>query len=87
MHPISDRIAFHIILGFCCLAACVSDGRSQGLRITDADFPIEVSLAKPATPSTVAVHRALPLVPHWFATLHSMKRCGAKPPNTASIRF
>ena len=53
MHLISDRIAFHIILGLCCMAACVPDGRSQGLRITDADFPIEVS--KPETSSTVAV--------------------------------
>ena len=61
MHFISDRIAFHIILGFCCLAACVSDGRSQGLRITDADFPIEVSLAKPATPSTVARSQSAPV--------------------------
>jgi len=63
MHPISDRIAFHIIVGFCCLAACVSNGRSQGLRITDADFPIEVSLAKPATPSTVAVSQGATVGP------------------------
>jgi soluble lytic murein transglycosylase-like protein len=53
MHLINARFAFHIILGLCCFAACVSDGRSQGLRITDADFPIEVS--KPETSSTVAV--------------------------------
>jgi hypothetical protein len=62
MHPISDRIAFHIILGLCCLAACVPDSRSQGLRITDADFPIEMSLAKPAHPSTVAVSQGVPIV-------------------------
>ena len=55
MHLINDRVAFHIILGLCCFAACVPDGRSQGLRITDADVPIEESSAKPATPSTVAV--------------------------------
>ena len=53
MHFINARFAFHIILGLCCFAACVPDGRSQGLRITDADFPIEVS--KPETSSTVAV--------------------------------
>jgi soluble lytic murein transglycosylase-like protein len=53
MHLINDRVALHIILGLCCFAACVPDGRSQGLRITDADFPIEVS--KPETSSTVAV--------------------------------
>jgi soluble lytic murein transglycosylase-like protein len=51
MHFISNRIAFQIILGLCCLVGCVPDGRSQGLRITDADFPIEVSLAKPTIPS------------------------------------
>ena len=55
MHLINDRVALHIILGLCCFAACVPDGRSQALRITDADFPIEGSLAKPEISSTVAV--------------------------------
>lgn len=63
MHLINVRIAFQIILGLCCLAAFVPDGRSQGLRITDADFPIEVSLAKPATSSTVAVSKGTPVGP------------------------
>ena len=61
MHLINARVAFHIILGLCCFAACVPDGRSQGLRITDADFPIEVSLAKPETSSTVAVSNGTPV--------------------------
>jgi soluble lytic murein transglycosylase-like protein len=63
MHLINDRVAFQIILSLCCFAACVPDGRSQGLRITDADFPIEVSLAKPATSSTVAVSNGTPVGP------------------------
>lgn len=63
MHLINVRNAFQIILGVCCLAAFVPDGRSQGLRITDADFPIEVSLAKPATSSTVAVSKDTPVGP------------------------
>jgi soluble lytic murein transglycosylase-like protein len=58
MHLINDRVAFQIILGLCCLAAVVPDSRSQGLRITDADFPIDVSLAKPITPSTGAVSQS-----------------------------
>ena len=61
MHLINDRVALHIILGLCCFAACVPDGRSQGLRITDADFPIEVS--KPETSSTVAVSNGTPVGP------------------------
>ncbi len=61
MYVPGDRIVFHIIIGMCCLGACVPDGRSQGLRITDADFPIEVSLAKPATSSTVAVSQGAPV--------------------------
>src|SRR5260370_41033064 len=60
-HLINERIAFQIILGLCCLVACVPDGRSQGLRITDADFPMEVSLAKPATSSPVAVSQGAPV--------------------------
>jgi soluble lytic murein transglycosylase-like protein len=63
MHLINVRVVFQIIIGMCCLAACVPDGRSQGLRITDADFPIEVSLAKPATSSTVAVSNGTPVGP------------------------
>src|SRR6266404_5197104 len=63
MHLINVRIAFQIILGLCWVAACVPDGRSQGLRITDADVPIEVSSAKPATPSTVAVSNGAPVGP------------------------
>jgi soluble lytic murein transglycosylase-like protein len=51
------RVAFQIIFSLCCMAVFVPDGRSQGLRITDADFRIEVSLAKPATSSTVAVSK------------------------------
>ena len=63
MHLINVRIAFQIILGLCWVAACVPDGRSQGLRITDADVPIEVWSAKPATPSTVAVSNGTPVGP------------------------
>jgi len=55
MHLINVRVAYQIILGICCLATCVLDGRCQGLRITDADVPIEVLLAKPIIPSTIAV--------------------------------
>lgn len=55
MHLINVRVAFQIILGICCLAACVRDARSQGFRITDADVPIEVSLPKPIITLTVAV--------------------------------
>lgn len=62
MHLINDRVAFHIILSLCCFAACVPDGRSQGLRITDADFPIEVSSAEPI-PSTVAFSKGTHVVP------------------------
>lgn len=61
MNLINVRVAFQIILGLCCVSACVPDGRSQGLRITDADFPIEVSLAKPTTPTTVAVSEGTPV--------------------------
>lgn len=60
MHLMNVRVAFQIILSLCCVAACVPDGRSQGLRITDADFPIEVSLAKPTTPSTGGVSQSAP---------------------------
>jgi len=63
MHLINVRVVFQIILGLCCLAACAPDGRTQGLRITDADVPIEVSLAKPATPSTVTVSDGTPVGP------------------------
>jgi soluble lytic murein transglycosylase-like protein len=51
MNFINVRVAFQIILGLCCLTADVPDGRSQGLRITDADSPIKLRLAKPAIPS------------------------------------
>src|SRR6267143_621307 len=54
MHLISDRIAFHTIIGLCCLAGCVPDARGQGLTITDADFAIEMSLRKPTTPVSVS---------------------------------
>ena len=63
MRLINVRVAFQIILGLCCVAACVPDGRSQGLRITDADFPIEVSFAKPTTASTGAVSQSAPAGP------------------------
>ena len=63
MHLINVRIAFQTILGLCWVAACVPDGRSQGLRITDADFPIEVSSAKPETSSAVAVSNGTPVGP------------------------
>jgi soluble lytic murein transglycosylase-like protein len=63
MYVLGDRIVFHIIIGMCCLAACVPDGHSQGLRITDADVPIEVSLAKPTIPSIVAVSQDNPVGP------------------------
>jgi soluble lytic murein transglycosylase-like protein len=60
MQLISDRIAFHIIIGLCCLAACVPDGRGQGLRINDAEFPIEVSLKTNSTRSPVALSQTAP---------------------------
>jgi soluble lytic murein transglycosylase-like protein len=63
MQLTSDRIAFHIIIGLCCLAACVPDGRSQGLRINDAEFPIEVSLRKPSSRSSVALSQTAPAGP------------------------
>lgn len=63
MHLMNVRVAFQIILGLCCVAACVPDGRSQGLRITDADFPIEASLAKPAAPSSLAASEGTPIGP------------------------
>lgn len=61
MNLINVRVAFQIILGLSCVSACVPDGRCQGLRITDADFPIEVSSAKPTTPTTIAVSVGTPV--------------------------
>ena len=63
MQLISDRTAFHIIIGLCCLAACAADIRSQELRITDANLPIEASLTNPSTPSRVSVSQAAPAGP------------------------
>ena len=63
MQLICDRTAFHIIVGLCCLGACVADIRSQELRITDADLPIEASLTNASTPSRVAVPQAAPAGP------------------------
>src|SRR5438874_9275690 len=63
MQLISDRTAFHIIIGLCCLAACVADIRSQELRITDANLPIEASLTNPSTPSRVSVSQVAPAGP------------------------
>ena len=60
-HLISRQIAFHILIFCCLLVACVLHAEAQGLRITDADFPIEVSLAKPDTGSTVAVSQVVPI--------------------------
>ena len=59
MNLINVRVAFQIILGLCSVSACVPDGRCQGLRITDADFPIEVSSAQPI-PSTLAISQSAP---------------------------
>jgi soluble lytic murein transglycosylase-like protein len=53
MHLINDRSAFQIILGLCCLAACVPDGHSQGLRISDADVQLmaaSVETVEPLSP-------------------------------------
>lgn len=61
MNLINVRVVFQFILGVCWVAAFVTDGRSQGLRITDADFPIEVSSAKATTPTTTAVSEGTPV--------------------------
>ncbi len=81
MHPRNKRIAFYIVFGLCVFAACAVHGRSQGLTITDADFPVEVSEAKPATPSSVAVSRRAkfsPSVVHNPVLVEAVRRETAK---------
>ncbi len=80
MHPINKRIAFYIVFGLCVFAACAAHGRSQGLTITDADFPIRVLEAKPATPSVAVSRRAKfgPSVVHNPVLVEAVRRETAK---------